>query len=131
MEAAGDPWQFRRIQHFSVEEFRRRTGVISRMAKRNREAGGPPLVLLEIPSLDYLQPGLGGRSHANELSLYREAIREFAAREGLAYLDPQAAGGLTRASYRDFAHVGDDPSRTRFSAEFIRQLIPVLSPVHP
>ena len=76
-----DPWQFRKVRRFSSEEFDRRAGLISRLAIRNRQAGGPPVVLLEIPSMDYVEPGIGGPNHAAELRVYRAAVRRLAERE--------------------------------------------------
>jgi len=129
--ADADAWQFRKVRRFSSEEFERRAGVVSRLAARNRRAGGPPVVLLEIPSMDYVEPRIGGPNHAAELRIYRAAVRRLAEREGLHYLDPAASVSLRRQDFADFAHIGDDGARARFSAEFLRQLSPILEGTRP
>ncbi len=121
-----DPWPFRRMRRFSSEEFDRRAGLISRLAARNRQAGGPPVVLLEIPTMDYVDPGISGPNRTAELGVYRAAVRRLAEREGLHYLDPAATVPLRRDDFADFAHIGDDGARARFSEEFLRQLRPIL-----
>ena len=126
-----DPWQFRKVRRFSSEEFDRRAGLISRLAIRNRQAGGPPVVLLEIPSMDYVEPGISGPNHAAELRVYRAAVRRLAEREGLHYLDPAATAPLHREDFADFAHLGDDGARARFSGEFLRLLRPILEGRQP
>ena len=127
----GDPWAGRLIPHFSREEFNRHAALVSRLAERNRKANGPPIVLLEIPRLDTLEPRLGGPNHAGELALYREELGKFATREGLTYLDPAANAALGRDSFADPAHLGDDPARARFSAAFVSELLPLLPSIQP
>lgn len=117
---------FRRVSRFSPEEFERRAGVISRMVARNRKAGGPPVVLLEIPSLDDVDPRFSGPGHAAQRRLYRAAVRRFAEREGLPYLDPAASAGIRGQDFSDSAHLGDDGARSRFSEKFLDQLLTVL-----
>jgi hypothetical protein len=126
-----DPWQFRKVRRFSSEEFERRTGVVSRLVARNRLAGGPPVVLLEIPTQDYLEPRIGGPNHAAEVRIYRAAVRRLAEREGLHYLDPAASISLRSRDFADYAHLGDEGARARFSDEFLRQLSPILEGVRP
>jgi hypothetical protein len=129
--ADADPWQFRKVRRFSSEEFERRAGVVSRLAVRNRLAGGPPVVLLEIPSMDYVEPRIGGPNHAAALRVYRAEVRRLAEREGLHYLDPAASVALRRQDFGDFAHLGNEGARARFSAEFLRQLNPILQGARP
>lgn len=127
----GDRWAGRRIPHFSREEFNCHTALLSRLAERNRKAHGPPIVLLEIPRLDTLEPRLGGPNHASELAIYREEIGKFAVREGLTYLDPAATAALSRDSFADPAHIGDDNARARFSAALVSELLPLLQSIQP
>ncbi len=129
--ANADPWQFRKVRRFSSEEFERRSGLVSRLAARNRSAGGPPVVLLEIPSMDYVEPRIGGPNHAAELRIYRAAVRRLAEREGLHYLDPAASVSLRRQDFADYLHISDEGARARFSNEFLRQLSPILKGARP
>lgn len=107
---------------FSRVDFEHNAGVISRLVARNRRAGGPPVILLEIPSLESVDPVLGGRGAAADMKSYRAAVRGLAEREGLVLLDPGASVRLGRGDFADMAHVGDDGARKRFSEEFLRQL---------
>lgn len=118
--------EFRSKALFSPVAFDRHAGLISRLAERNRRAGGPRIVLLEIPSVESLEPIPGGPGAAGQLGLYRAAVRRLAEREGLVHLDPGAAARLAPSDFADSAHVGDDAARMRFSREFLRQLAPFL-----
>jgi hypothetical protein len=112
---------------YDSASFETNFAVLSRMAERQRAAGGARLVLVECPVVDEVIPSLHTREWKEARERYIRRREAWSAEHQVPWLDVTDELGLRQSDYYDPRHVTTPEVRRRF-AELVGQRLAALRP---
>lgn len=115
-----DDWYQPRDLEWNLQLLRRLIDSLQRF--------GVTVVLVEVPSIDSVDPAASKPAFEARRRSYRDAIGTITRQTGVTYLDFVAETGLKISDFADPWHISTSSARMRFTEEFVRRMTPLARP---